>query len=232
MDLIQFITRKVSRKITRENLDSFLKSHATSDKTLDIGSGSSLYANYFPNRLGLDIAKSRNPDLIADAHSLPFRNESFDCILCTEVLEHLKEPHKAKNEMNRVLRDGGKLILTTRFIFPLHDTPDDFYRFTKYGLRYLLRDWDIVKIQEETDTIGSIAVLIQRIAFQCRFFLPRFDLLLHPIAHIIKRFGFIIKKEYGVFYEHIPEEKIMTSGYYVIAVKIGGASQGKPDADK
>jgi len=232
MGLRQFITRKVTRKITRDNLDSFLKNHVTNDKTLDIGSGSSLHADYFPNSLGLDIARSRNPDIIGDAHSLPFRDGSFDCILCTEVLEHLREPQKAINEMRRVLRDGGKLILTTRFIFPLHDTPDDFYRFTKYGLRYLLRDWDIIEIREETDTIGSIAVLIQRMALQCRFFLPRSDLFLHVIAHITKRFGFIIKKEYGVFYEHIPEEKIMTSGYYVVALKTGEADQGKADANR
>ena len=53
--------------------------------------------------------KSRKVDVVGDAHSLPFKNDSFDVVLATEVLEHLKEPQRALNEMKRVLKDGGKL---------------------------------------------------------------------------------------------------------------------------
>lgn len=209
----------LTRKITRGRLNEFLNIHATDKKTLDIGCGGSPYAGYFPNRVAIDISKSRSTELLADAHSLPFRDASFDVILCTEVLEHLKEPQRAIEEMERVLIDGGKLILTTRFIFPLHDTPDDYYRFTKYGLRYLLRNWKITEMREETDTVGSIAVLLQRMGFQCVFRFKLFNYIFHALAHLLKHLNFIIKKEYGVFYEKVPESNIMTSGYYVIAEK-------------
>ena len=213
----------ITRKITRESMDKFLKKHATKTKTLDVGCGNSRYSRYFPNNVGFDIMKSRNVDVVGDVHSLSFKNDSFDVVLATEVLEHLIEPQQAINEMKRVLKDRGKLILTTRFIFPLHDTPHDYYRYTKYGLKYLLREWEITEMEEETDTIECIAVLIQRIAFQCNilYFKP-FKPIFHLAAHFIKHFGFIITKEYGVVHKNIPEKNIMTSGYYVVAIKING----------
>lgn len=215
----------ISRKITRERMDKFLKRHSARTKTLDVGCGNSRYSRYFPNNIGFDIIESRKVDVVGDVHSLPFKNDSFDAVLATEVLEHLIEPQHAINEMKRVLKGGGKLILTTRFIFPLHDTPHDYYRYTKYGLKYLLRDWEIIEMEEETDTIGCIAVLIQRIAFQCNilYFKP-FKALFHLVAHLIKHFGFIITKEYGVVYKNIPEKNIMTSGYYVVAIKTNGVT--------
>lgn len=122
--------------------------------------------------------------------------------------------------MRRVVKKRGKLILSTRFLFPLHDTPSDYFRYTKYGLRYLLRDWDVVQITEETNTIETLAVLLQRIAFQCDIlhFKPLKGLF-HLIAHLSKHLGFIITREYGVYYENVPEQKVMTSGYYVVAAK-------------
>ncbi len=224
MWLINKLARSVTKKITREKLDIFLKKHSAEGKTLDIGCGNIPYVSYFPNSVTIDVSRLRKPEILADAHFLPFRNKSFDVILCTEGLEHFKEPEKAIDEMERVLLGGGKLVLTTRFIFPLHDTPDDYYRFTKYGLRHLLRNWRIAEIEEETSTIGSIAVLLQRIAFQSDFRLPFSDIFFHIIARFLLRLDFIvrflIREEYGVSHEKIPERSIMTSGYYVIAEKV------------
>ncbi len=218
------LARLVTKKITREKLDLFLKKHSTESKTLDIGCGNTPYVSYFPNSVTIDVSKLRKPAILADAHCLPFKNASFEVILCTEVLEHLKEPQWAIDEMERVLLDGGKLVLTTRFIFPLHDTPGDYYRFTKYGLRYLLRNWERVEIEEETSTIGSIAVLLQRIGLQSNFRFPFLEIFPYIMARVLLCLDFMIKfltrEEYGVFYEKIPEKGIMTSGYYVIAEKV------------
>ena len=214
MDLKKLLTKK----ITRENLDCFIKKHTTNKKTLDLGCGTSPYSKYFPNRVGMDLKKSQDINLVGDAHRLPFKEEIFDIVLATEVLEHLKNPQIAINEMGRVLKHNGKLIITTRFIFPLHDTPNDYYRYTKYGLKHLLRKWNVVEIKEETDTMGAVSVLFQRIAIQCdilHFKLMNF--FFHIIAQLMKHFSFIIKGEYGA--KNLPESNIMTSGYYVIAFK-------------
>ena len=128
-----------TNKMTRERLARFVARCASDAKTLDIGCGGAPYAKYFPNRVGFDHAAGPDVDVVGDAHHLPFQDGEFERILCTEVLEHLLDPAKAIAEMRRVLQPGGMLILTTGFVFPLHDAPHDYWRFTRYGLEHLFR---------------------------------------------------------------------------------------------
>lgn len=209
------------KKITRKKLSLFVKEHAVKDKTLDIGCANSPYAQYFPHRIGIDIEKGEGVDIVADAHFLSmFIDEEFDCVLCTEVLEHLHTPKQAISEMYRVLKPGGKLILTTRFIFPLHDTPGDYYRYTKYGLKYLLQDFEIIELEEETNTIETLAILLQRIGFQSETlnFKP-LKLIWFISAKFVKLFSFILTKQFGSIKKENLESNIMTSGYYIVARK-------------
>jgi len=210
----------LTAKITRKELEKFIKLHASEKYTLDLGCANSPYSQYFPNRVGLDVALGKGVDVVGDAHDLPFEGEKFDMILCTEVLEHLHTPHLAIAEMERVLKPGGTLILTTRFVFPLHDVPNDYFRYTKYGLRHLLQEWDILELKEEVDTQTTIAVLFQRIAFQSRL---RGGVVTKGIlfffARIIDLFPNMIKEEYGNIGKTDKELNILTSGYYVICQK-------------
>ncbi len=213
----------LTRKITRPRLETFLKKHASTGKTLDVGCGSALYGTLFPNRTTLDIAARPGVqvDIVADAHHLPMiPDASYDVVLCTEVLEHLHTPHKAIAEFRRILTPGGRLILTTRFIFPLHDVPGDYYRFTKYGLRHLLQDFQILELKEETNTIETLAVLYQRIGFQTT------TLGLRPLsffwflkARVLMLFSWILTREFGDIRHKHEDRSILSSGYYVVAKK-------------
>lgn len=80
----------------------------------------------------------RPPDVVADLHDLPLDDESFDFVLCTEVLEHVSEPERVVAEFSRVLRPGGRLLLTTPFVIELHEEPFDFFRYTPHALRLLV----------------------------------------------------------------------------------------------
>lgn len=213
----------LTRKITRTRLDAFLARHRSDKKTLEIGCGSDRYGHYFPNRTTLDIVARSGVkvDIVGDAHHLPMiPDASFDVVLCTEVLEHLHTPALALAEFHRILKPGGKLILTTRFIFPLHDVPGDYYRYTKYGLRHLLRDFEIVELREEANTIETLAVLYQRIGFQCD------TLGLRPLkffwflkAKMLMLFAWILTREFGDIRHQREEKNILSSGYYVAARK-------------
>lgn len=77
-------------------------------------------------------------DYQSDIQNMPLPNESFDTVLSAEVLEHVPDPEKALREIHRVLRPGGKLVITIPHLMYLHNEPNDFYRYTKYGLRTLL----------------------------------------------------------------------------------------------
>jgi len=207
-------------KITRIKLDEFLKKHASQEKIVDIGSGNSTYNRFFPNRIAVDIDPNRKPDVIGDAHNLPFKDGEVDAILSTDVFEHLKDPVKATAEMKRVLKKGGKLIFVTRFIFPIHDSPNDFWRFSKYGLMELFKDFEILELEPETTNFTTIAILLQRIGYQTKFFANKpMKLLIFLIASLLTHLNWIIKEEYGDIARKNKEQGILASGYYMIAKK-------------
>lgn len=210
----------MTSKITRKNLDEFLKRHASSDRILDIGSGNSSYNRFFPNRIAVDIDPARKPDVIGDAHNLPFKDGEVDAILSTDVFEHLKDPVKAVSEMRRVLKKGGKVIFATRFIFPIHDSPNDFWRFTKYGLQELFKDFEILELEPETTNFSTIAILLQRIGYQTKFFCNKpMKFLIFLISSMLTHCNWIIKEEYGDIARKNKDTGILASGYYLVAKK-------------
>ena len=216
------IGRALSGKLTRITLGRFIERHASGGKTLDLGSQAGPYAALFPNRVSLDIRPGPGVQIVGDAQALGIADGRFDVVLCTEVLEHLPEPQKAIDEFERVLKPGGTLLLTTRFIFPIHDAPHDYFRYTKYGLRYLLRRFEIVELEEETDAVGTIAVLLQRLGMQAETlrWTPLRALWLLA-AQGVRPFSFLITREYGDSRRLRPEPGILTSGYHVACRKRG-----------
>ncbi|MDA0376343.1 MAG: class I SAM-dependent methyltransferase [bacterium] len=160
----------ITKKFTRHRQEVFIKKYASNKSTLDIGCGNDIYRSHFPNctTLDIEVRPDVHVDIIADVHDLSIiKDEMYDVILCAEVLEHLHTPAKAIAEMRRILKLGGIIILTTRFIFPLHDVPHDYYRYTKYGLIHLMKEFEILELKEEASTMETLVVLYQRLGFQC-----------------------------------------------------------------
>src|SRR3989344_2703139 len=221
-EIIRMLDRMgLTRKMTRKNFLEHIQPYATPGKTLDIGSGHGPYQNLFPNRLAVDIVDQPGVDVVADVHNLStLKNEEFEVVLCTEGLEHFYDPKQAISELTRVLKKGGVLILTTRFIFPLHEVPHDYYRFTEYGLRYLLREYEIVTLLEDGNTLETLATLYERIGYQTiTLGWKPLKLMWFLHAKITLLFRGLLTKEYGDVTGKIPVKHLMTSGYLVIAKK-------------
>ena len=112
---------------------------------IDIGCGTKPYKDllspFVAEHIGVDheatFHDKSNVDLFGTAFEIPADSETFDSAICTAVLEHLEEPEQALRECRRVLKPGGVAIYSVPFIWHLHEEPRDFYRFTKYGLKYL-----------------------------------------------------------------------------------------------
>jgi SAM-dependent methyltransferase len=115
---------------------------------LDIGSGNAGYLGliHSSNTLyTLDYpATNQNyqvrPNIFSDARSLPVADAKVDVVLIFEVLEHVAEVEKVINEIRRVLRPDGELYLSVPFIYPIHDAPNDYWRFTIFGLTQILKN--------------------------------------------------------------------------------------------
>lgn len=133
-------------------------------------------------------------------------------------LEHCSDPNKAVQEIYRVLRKGGKLILTTRFVFPIHEAPNDYYRFTRYGLEKLFNNFSECNVTEDSTPIETLAIISQRLAYQCDFVI-NINFILHLLSKVILRLNFIISKQYGAYHRKNKINNFMSSGYYVTAIK-------------
>ncbi len=117
---------------------------------LDAGCGEMPYREYILENsavekyTGLELTdtfdKSGEPDCFWDGETMPFDGENFDCVISTEVLEHVFEPQILFGEIRRVLKPGGLLFLTTPFIWNLHEQPFDYYRYTPFAIRKLLEE--------------------------------------------------------------------------------------------
>jgi len=135
---------------------------------LDVGCGGrpyeTMFQSYVEGYTGVDTPASTlsRADTAAVAAHLPFTDCTFDTVLCTEVLEHLSTPAACIDEMARVLRPGGHLILTTPQMWPLHEEPYDFFRFTRYGLAYLCRSahLDVVEVRCHGGAWATIGLVL------------------------------------------------------------------------
>jgi SAM-dependent methyltransferase len=85
----------------------------------------------------MDLDSGPTISLIGDAHDLPFRNSSVDCLIYQAVLEHVKDPQGVIREALRVLKPGGYIYMEVPFLQGFHADPYDFQRYTLEGLRVL-----------------------------------------------------------------------------------------------
>ena len=183
--LISRLETKVGKHVIREKI----RATAESTKTLDLGCGKSILADVATDRIGLDIKYQTSVDVVGDAHVLPFASGVFDQIICSEVLEHLKNPKQAVSEMARVLNDDGRLVVTVPFIYPVHEAPHDYQRFTEYGLKNLFAShFSIETIQPLYSEEQTLAILLQRVAYQRRSSSFTYYLYL-ALAHTIYKFS-------------------------------------------
>lgn len=136
---------------------------------LDVGCGSRPYAPIYAPLVELSIGTevtyslhgTRAADVIAPAECLPFADQTFDVILCTEVLEHTWEPTKVMKEFARVLKPRGYLLLSVPFIYPIHEAPYDNWRFTSYGLKFLCQStgFEVVYLNKRGGVVATGMVL-------------------------------------------------------------------------
>ena len=109
---------------------------------IDLGAGSRPFSNLFQHyrTIAIDFYPYDGIDVICDLSvKIPFKSNFADCIISSNMLEHMYDPELTLRECNRILKAYGQLILTVPFCIKIHQAPYDFYRYTYFGLEYLLK---------------------------------------------------------------------------------------------
>ena len=135
---------------------------------LDVGCGRKPYRSLFnvENYLGMDIENEGHDhskediDIYYDGIHFPFSGITFDSIITNQVFEHVFNPDMFLQEIYRVLKPKGKLLLTVPFAWDEHEQPNDFARYTSFGIKYQLERSGF-KIIKQSKSVNDIRVIFQ-----------------------------------------------------------------------
>jgi SAM-dependent methyltransferase len=132
----------------------------SSARVLDIGSKNALYRSFFSHCLfyTVDVEPLHKPDIVADIHKLDkaVEQNSYDVILCTEVLEHSHTPAVAIEQIRLALKPGGIMLASTPFIVPYHPDPTDFWRMTAESWTLLTKTFSQVEIASHGNQLLTV----------------------------------------------------------------------------
>tara|TARA_B110000037_G_C16983017_1_gene449817 strand:+ start:74 stop:736 length:663 start_codon:yes stop_codon:yes gene_type:complete len=216
--LLYLLSKKASRKSLYKNiLISFGKIKNEKTKLLNIGSGGdieNLITNNFEDIFSVDIDPKRNPNQVIDVCEDHFsQNLKYkpNLVCCFEVLEHTTNPQKAVNNIYSILDKGDFCLVSVPFNFHIHDEPNDFYRFTFYGLKMLFKNFSEVKIIKKNGWLESIFVNIIRLEKEK-------NILSKNIGRLFILLYFLLMPIIIIIQKIIPSEKL-TTGYFVEAKK-------------
>ncbi|MBW2183956.1 MAG: class I SAM-dependent methyltransferase [Deltaproteobacteria bacterium] len=187
-------------------------------KLADIGCGNKPFIKYFKHvdgYFGVDVANAR-ADVIADAKSLPIKSATLEVVMCNHVLEHDPEPNKIVEEIYRILIKGGVLIMSAPQMARLHGEPDDYYRFTKWGLEFLLE-----KNGMKIDLIESHGGFFRAIGSHINFFIIEYFGSSKTRRYILRRTIVVMNNIIFDFLDKLIYWDKDTLNYGIIATKLG-----------
>jgi SAM-dependent methyltransferase len=185
---------------------------------LDVGGGRKrglFTAPCVPMWIVLDSGREFHPDIQADAQYIPVKSQTLDCVKCTELLEHVEYPEKVLDEISRILKPDGTLILSVPFNCNIHADPYDFQRFTDQKLIRLLRDnFRILSLKKQGLYFNVLADMIRQaiLHYNKRIIQTCFRLLL-PVLNLV------VKLDNLKSVQNSKLTSSYTTGFFVVAFR-------------
>ncbi len=162
----------INRMSLYREMCSFASGIGDKERVLDVGCGIKPYRHLFKTReyVGIDIAggghadDAKHTDVFYDGKTIPFEEQQFDALICTQVLEHTEDPEALLRECARVLKPHGQIFISMPFVYPEHEKPFDFRRFTRFEHKKLFEknNFSSIRIKQTTGfwgTFGQILVV-------------------------------------------------------------------------
>lgn len=191
-------------------------------KVLDAGAGSKPYADLFTHAKYKSVDLKGDHDYMASLDKLPMEDDSFDVVLCTQVLEHVKYPQKVVKELYRIMKPSGYLYLTAPQAWGIHDEPDNYFNFTKYGLKLLFDEagFEVISIEPRGGYFWFIGRSIRDISgIFHQHFKGIKKYFLYPLYVIVHIFTGILIPLLCFYLDRFDKEKRTTLGYACICKK-------------
>jgi SAM-dependent methyltransferase len=159
-------------------------------------------------------------DYVGDITQIPVSDGYFNCVLCTEVLEHIPEPEMAIREFARILKPGGALILTAPLGSGIHMAPYHYFGgFSRYWYEYVLpkHGFQIISIQPNGGFFKLYGQESQRFL---TFLTPRaamLRILFFPVKMILALWFRLLMPVVGYVLDPLDKHRHFTAGYFVVA---------------
>jgi SAM-dependent methyltransferase len=126
---------------------------------LDVGGRYQPYRPLIEHRVqryvALDVLRTPLVDVQGKGEELPFKADTFDLVLATQVFEHFPEPRMAAAQIHRILKPGGHLMMTAASVSP-RSADDEYWRFLPAGLKFALASFSKIEIVPEVTSIGGV----------------------------------------------------------------------------
>jgi SAM-dependent methyltransferase len=138
-------------------------------RVLDVGCGDRPYDALLRGAdevVGFDVPGNPHADLHGSIDAIPVDDATFDVVLCLQVLEHVPDPAAAVRELRRVVKPGGRVLLSTHGVYPFHPNPADYWRWTGDGLVHLFRtnaEWASVTVGAGAGTAATVTMLVAHV---------------------------------------------------------------------
>lgn len=207
----------------------FARSLKKGVRLLDAGAGEGQYAHHFSAQryCGVDLAVGdaawdyTRLDALCDLTAMPFRDGAFDAAIHIVTLEHLREPARALAELGRCLAPGAELLLAAPHEWEVHQAPHDYFRYTRFGLRYLLEKAGM-EVLEIRPAGGYFRLLARRLLNGLQFFSggPRW-LGFFPAAILLVPPALILP-----LFDALDRERNFTLGYICRARRTADPAKG------
>lgn len=163
----------------------------------------------------LNIDTSTNPDIVATCENIPLKMQSFDSVVMHEVLEALENPKLALIEIHRILKTNGFFMMTVPFLYPIHNDPFDYQRWTSEKLRVTIENigFEIIDFK----ALGGGFSVVHDILLHMNIYSTKKSI-------ITKIFSWLLTRSSAWFIKldskKIPLNYFATSGYGIICKKI------------
>ena len=227
------------RGFPRNGIDKFMMGItgevATGGLLLDAGAGHQPYKNFFEHVRyescdSIDVLEEIGGDtgivhtFYCDLEDIPKESDTYDTIICNQVLEHVRHPQRVVNELYRILKPGGKLFLTVPQCSGIHMPPHNYFNFTYYGLEFLFgkAGFHINYIRPLGGTFWLLGKVLQKSyeVFVANINRP-VKALFFPF-HILCRIFMLVPCFLFFYMDHLDKEKGWTLNYGCHCVKPDG----------